>query len=210
MPAFVNPSKPSGLNPVRYLKGAKYDGKFQIYSIAAANTNPFYMGDLVTPVLATDASGIPGITLATAGNVALGVIIAVGTQQYGAYVNPNALQNNFRPSGAQTQVYYAAVSDDPDIIYEIQEGGAGTNLSASLLHHNANIIYAAPAAGVVVSGTQLDNGSLATTSTLNLKIMRLVPRIDNHFVTSPTTGGGAQKWWVMINNHYFRSGITAL
>jgi hypothetical protein len=34
--------------------------------------------------------------------------------------------------------------------------------------------------------------------------------MDNAFVTSPATGGGAQKWWVLINNHYYRTGIIAL
>lgn len=208
--AFVNPSKPAGLSPVRYLNGAKYDGKFQIYAILAADTNPFYMGDLVTPSANGDSSGLPAITLATAGNVALGVIVAVGTQQYGAYANPNALQNNFRPTGAQSQIYYAAVSDDPNIIYEVQEGGAGTNLTQTSCNRNVNIIYAAPATGVVVSGTQINNASVNTTSTLNLKLLRLAPRIDNHYVTVPSTGGGAQKWWAIINNHFFRTGITSL
>lgn len=208
--AFVNPLKPAGLSPVRYLNGAKYDGKGQIYSILAANTNPFYVGDLVTPQANADASGIPSITLATAGNVAVGVIVAVGTNQYGSYSNPNALQNNFRPTGAQSVNYYALVSDDPNIVYEIQEGGTGTNLTITSSQRNANIVYAAPATGVVVSGTQIDNATVNTTSTLNLKLLRLAPRIDNHFVTSPATGGGGQKWWAIINNHYFRTGVTSL
>ena len=65
--AFVNISKPSGLSPVRYLNGATYDGKGQMYSIAAADTNPYFPGDLVTPTATGDVNGIPGITLATAG-----------------------------------------------------------------------------------------------------------------------------------------------
>lgn len=208
--AFVNPLKPSGLSPVKYLNGAKYDGKFQIYAILAADTNAFYPGDLVTPSANGDASGIPVVTLAAAGGVAIGVVVAVGTQQYGAYANPNALQNVFRASGAQPQIYYAAVSDDPNIIYEIQEGGAGTNLTQTACNRNVNVILAAPATGVAVSGTQINNASVNTTSTLNLKLLRLAPRIDNHFVTVPATGGGGQKWWAIINNHYFRTGITSV
>lgn len=208
--AFTNISKPAGLSPVRYLNGAKYTGKGQIYAILASDTNPFFVGDLVTPVANADASGIPCVTLATAGNVAVGVVAAVGTQQYGAYANPNALQTPNRPTGAQAVVYYALVHDDPNIIYEIQEGGAGTNLTITSSNRNVNIIYAAPATGVIVSGTQINNASVNTTSTLNLKLLRLAPRIDNHFVTSPSTGGGGQKWWAIINNHYFRTGITSL
>jgi hypothetical protein len=215
--AIVNPNKPAGLSPVAYLNGANYDGKVRMYSILAANTNPFYVGDLVVPVAggtatASDSRGIPAVTLATAGNAAVGVIVAVGTTPDGGpYANPANLNQNYRPTGAQAVNYYAAVSDDPNIIYEIQEGGAGTNLTNAAVLRNANIVYAAPAAGVYVSGTTLDNGTVAVTATLNLKILGFARRpMDNAFVTTPATGGGAQKWWVLINNHYYRTGIIAL
>jgi len=86
------------------------------------------------------------------------VIVAVGTiPDGGPLANPANLNQNFRPTGAQAVNYYAAVVDDPNVIFEIQEGGAGTNLTKSSLNRNANIVYAAPATGVVVSGTMLDN-----------------------------------------------------
>jgi hypothetical protein len=214
--AFVNPLKPAGLSPVKYLGGANYDGKGQIYSILAANTNPFFFGDFVTLVgggtaAAADANGIPAITLATAGGGGIGAIVGIGTTPFGGpYVNP-ANQGNLasRPSGAQPINYYALVSDDPNIIYEVQEGGAGTNLTNAATSRNANIVYAAPATGVFVSGTQINNATVNTTATLDLKLLRLAPRADNHFVTSPATGGGGQKWWCLINNHLFRAGIAS-
>jgi hypothetical protein len=220
--AFVNPNKPSGLSPIKYLNGANYDGKGQVYSILAANTNPFYVGDLVSLVAgggatAADAAGIPAITLATNGASILGVIVAVGANSAmfpdaGPYLNVGNLGSTiFRPSGAQTQNYYALVSDDPNIIYEIQEGGAGTNLTKSAVGRNAQFLYSAPATGVFVSGTTLDNGNAnGTTATIALKIMRLSRRIDNNFVTNPSTGGGAQKWEVLINNHVFASRPAAI
>jgi hypothetical protein len=210
--AFVNPNKPSGLSPVGYLNGANYDGKGRMYTILAADTNPYYPGDLVVPTGSGDATrGIPGVTLATAGNPSVGVIVAVGTiPDGGPYANPANLNIVNRPSGAQTVNYYAFVSDDPNIIYEIQEGGSGTNLTASALQNNANILYAAPATGVNVSGTTLNNASVTTTSTLNLKIISFARRVDNQFLTSPATGGAAQKWWVIINNHVYRGGTTGI
>jgi hypothetical protein len=221
--AFVNISKPSGLSPVEYINGAKWDGKVRMYYIAPADTNAYWPGDLVTLANAGDpATGIAGITLATAGNVAVGVVqaIGVGNNQVGAsgfgggaggpYINANNLAAVSRASGAQPIAYYAAVIDDPNVIFEIQEGGAGTNLTYSAIGNNANIVYAAPATGVVVSGTTLNNASVATTATLNLQILSLAQRIDNHFVTSPATGGGGQKWWVRINNHQFRAGTAGV
>lgn len=221
--AFVNALKPSGLSPLRYLDAAKYDGKGQMYCVLPANTNPFWVGDLVVPVAGGDVNGIPQITLATAGAPAVGVIVAIGTLNAGTgysvpggpYINPNDLSWVSRPPGAQPVTYYALVSDSPNIIYEIQEGGTATNLTATTaLGKNANIIYAAPSPGPripAVSGTMLDGGSVATSATLNLKILRLVQRIDNHFATTPpsaATGGGGQKWEVLINNHVYRAGTA--
>lgn len=210
--AFVNPNKPAGLSPVAYLNGTNYDGKGRMYTVLAADTNPYFVGDVVTPTTGGDATrGIPAVTLATAGNVAIGVIVAIGTNADGGpYANPANLNLVNRPTGAQSVNYYALVSDDPNIIYEIQEGGAGTNLTNSACSRNANFVYAAPATGVNVSGTTLNNATVNTTVTLNLKILGLARRPDNQFVTSPATGGGSQKWWVLINNHYFRAGIVSI
>lgn len=211
--AFVNPNKPAGLSPVGYLNGANYDGKGRMYTVLAADTNPYFVGDLVVPTGSGDTRGIPGITLASAGGAAVGVIVAIGTNvEGGPYVNPLNLNVVNRPSGAQTVNYYAFVSDDPNIVYEIQEGGAGTNLTQTSLQNNANILYAAPATGVNVSGTTLNNASVTTTATLNLKIISFARRVglDNNFVTTPATGGGAQKWWVIINNHVYRGGTTGI
>jgi hypothetical protein len=189
-----------------------------MYCVLAADTNPYYPGDLVVQAAGGgDTNGVPAVTLATAGNPAVGVVIAIGTLQGtgylapgGPYVNTANLNLVNRPSGAQTTNYYAIVADDPNIIFEIQEGGSGTNLTQTAIGNNGNIVYAAPATGVNVSGTQLNNVGVTTTSTLNLKILRLAQRVDNHFVTSPATGGGAQKWEVLINNHLYRSGTTGI
>lgn len=209
--AFVNPNKPAGLSPVGYLNGANYDGKGRMYTILAADTNPYFVGDLVVPTGSGDTRGLPGVTLASAGGAAVGVIVGIGTNPDGGpYANPLNLNVVSRPSGSQSVNYYALVSDDPNIIYEVQEGGSGTNLTQTSLQSNANILYAAPATGVNVSGTTMNNVGVATTATLNLKIISFARRIDNQFVTSPATGGGSQKWWVIINNHVYRGGTTGI
>lgn len=209
----VNPNKPGGLSPIASLSASGYTGKGRLYYIAPSDTNPYYIGDLVTVTGTGDpVAGLPGITLATAGNPAVGVVIALGvTRDGGAYANPGNLDITWRPSGANVKSYYALVEDDPNVIYEIQEGGVGTNLTTAALQFNANILYSAPATGVVYSGTTLDNGSAAVTATLNLKILSLARRVDNNFITTaPGTGGGAQKWWVLINNHVYRAGTAGV
>lgn len=215
--AFTNPNKPAGLVPVFHLQGLNWNSAVHMYAIPAGDTHAFYPGDLVDLQANCDAAtGLRQITLATAGSTAVGVVAAVGIGNAGPagaggpYINSNDLSKTFRPSGAQTPVYYAAVIDDPYVVFEIQEGGTGTNLAAGTATTEANILYAAPATGVFVSGTTLDNGSLGSSATKNLKFYSFKQAIDNHFVTTPATGGGSQKWWVLINNHRYRAGIAGV
>lgn len=214
--AFVNPNKPSGLSPVATLSGSPWTGKGRMYSIPTSDaTYNYFPGDLVAAVAgAGDANGLPNITMCAAGATAVGVIVAIGTNaQGGPFVNPNNLNTGYAPI-TKLVPYYALVIDDPNVIFEIQESGASTNLTTAVCNYNANIVLGAASTattpGVYVSQTTLNNATApTTTSTFNLKILSLAQRPDNHFVTSPTTGGGAQKWWVLINNHHFRGGITA-
>jgi len=199
-------NKPSGLSPVKYLGGADWDGKVNQYYIAAADTNPFFPGDLVRLNRTADATrGIRGITLAAAGGPAVGVIIAVGTNaEGGPYINPSDLTATSRPTGAQAVAYYAAVCDDPDVIFEIQEDGDGGTIASTDSMDNADIIYAAPATGVRVSGTMVDSSSVADTATLNLKLLGLVRKYEQGVLN---TFGLYAKWLCLINNHQYRTGI---
>lgn len=204
-----NVNRPSGLSPVKYLGGADWDGKANQYYIAAADTNPFYIGDVVTLNNTADATrGIQGITLATAGNPAVGVVVGIGINpEGGPYIDPDNLSRVWRPSGAQTVPYYAMVVDDPNVIFEAQEDGVGGTIAAASSSKNANLIYAAPAAGVRVSGTMIDSSTVNTTSTLNLKLLGLVRRYEGN--GSLNTYGNFAKWLCLINNHYYRAGITS-
>lgn len=204
-----NVNRPSGLSPVKYLGGADWDGKGNMYYIAAADTNAFYIGDLVALNNTADSTrGIQGITLATAGNPAVGVIMGIGINpEGGPYIDPSNLDRIWRPSGAASVPYYALVCDDPYVIFEAQEDGDSGTIAAANVSSNANIIYAAPATGVRVSGTMIDSSSVNTTSTLNLKLMGLVRRYEGN--GSLNTFGDYAKWLCMINNHQYKAGVTA-
>src|SRR5208337_1958997 len=178
--AFVNPNKPAGLSPIMTLSGSDWTGKGSVYSIPTSDsTNAYYVGDVVTLIAGGggDANGYPNVVLATAGAASVGVVVAAGINPLGGpYINPNDLSKTFVPA-TKAVPYYVLVVDDPNMIFEVQESGAGTNLAATTAPgRNANFVYAAPATGVAVSGTTLNNVGLAVTATLNLKILRLAPR----------------------------------
>lgn len=203
---MANVNKPSGLSPVKYLGGADWDGKVNIYSIAAADTNAYFPGDPVILSGSGDGFGIPGVTLATVGaNPVIGVIVAVGTNAKGGpYVNPNDLTATSRPSGAQTPIYYAAVADDPFILFEAQEDSLplpNGALAAGDIGRNIALIAGTPASGVKVSAWQVDSSDAGATGS-NVKLYGLVQRIDNAF-------GNFAKWLVLINNHPYKSSGTA-
>lgn len=202
-----NLNAPSGLSPVMYRNGNFYNGQARLYAVAATDTNPYYIGDVVKMDATNfaDTSGIPYVTRATAGATVRGVVMAVGTAlpygyQGGPYVNPNDLTKTYRPTGAQAVNYYLAVCDDPDVIFEIQEDTTSTPGLASAVTKNANFTAANPATGVFVSGFTLNSNTFATTATLNLKVMQAVQRPDN----TPYTA--YQRWLVTLNNHDFSGG----
>lgn len=199
---MANPNKVMGLSPVKYLNGADWDGRGSVYSLLTDESNIIAVGDPVKLAGSADANGVPNVTRATAGATAVGVVLAIGTNPSGPYINPNNLALVVAPA-TKPVVYYAFVADDPNIIFEIQEGGAGANLVVTDVGQNADFVAANPATGTVVSGFYLDNNAHDTTSTRNLKILRLAPRVDNAL-------GLYAKWWVLLNNHSFRTGIAGI
>ena len=88
--AIVNPNKPAGLAAVKHQIGHAMTGQINMYTVLAADTNPYFPGDLVALTGSGDTRGIPGITLATAGNTAVGVVASIGINPDGGpYINPN-------------------------------------------------------------------------------------------------------------------------
>lgn len=204
-----NVNRPSGLTPVKYLGGADWDGKVNMYYVDPAVTTAIFVGDVVDLSGSGDPTrGIPGCVIATAGNTpVVGVVVAIGINpEGGPYINPNNLAVVSRPSGAQAEPYYAAVVDDPYVIFEVQEGGAGTAFTAANIGENRQILLAAPATGVVVSGLTVNN-NVAANDAGQLKLLGLARRMDQG---TWNTFGAFAKWNVLINNHRYKAATANL
>lgn len=201
---MANQNKPSGLSPVKYLGGADWDGKGNIYFIGSANTDILSIGDPVK--LSGDGDtvrGIPGVVRATAGATAVGVILAIGTSPDGGpYIDPTNLSVVAAPA-TKTKNYYALIADDPSTIFQAQEVNSGTALTSAAIGENIDFLAANPATGVNVSAFTLDNANHDTTSTRNCKLLGLARLPNNAF-------GLASQWLVLINNHAYRTGITGV
>lgn len=197
---MANVSKPCGLKPVGYLNGSPWNGQARIYYVPSSNATALYVGDPVTRLTASaDANGIPSVAIGVAGSAICGVIVGVLKAVAGVSLQGTTLDLTTRNLAAST-AGYVLVADDPNILFEIEEGttagAAGTALTASAIGNNANFIVLAGASTVGDSGTLLDNATEATTATLNLKIMSLAQREDNAL-------GARAKWIVKINNHQY-------
>jgi hypothetical protein len=197
----ANQNRPAGLSPLEYLDGSPYNGKARMYYIAPNNGSVFAIGDPVVMSGDGDANGVAGVALATAGTSAiiLGAIVGMGSIVYGgAGVDPN-LPNNVIVPAAKTRAYYVLVSDDPSIVYSVQEGGAGAALTAADCGRGFNLLSGTNTG--FVSGWQFDNASGGVEVGRQLQLLGLVQttQADNSF-------GTYAKWKVRINCHQYTTG----
>lgn len=199
---MANASRPKGLVPVGYLGGSPWNGQARIYYVPAGNATALYVGDPVTRLTADgDTNGIPSVSIGVAGSAICGVIVGVLPTYPGVSLVGTTIDLARRSLPVST-AGYVLVADDPNILFEIQEGttaaAAGTALTAAAIGNNANFVITAGATTTSDSKTVLDNATEATTATLNLKLMGLAQREDNAF-------GSYAKWIVKINNHQYGS-----
>lgn len=197
---MANANRPSGLSPVQYLNGSPWNGQAKTYSIAAAYATVLAIGDPVASSGTSDTNGVPGIVRAADTGAIRGVIVGLGTQE-NLIANPANLDSTIRPGAAQTTTWYALVVDDPNVVFEVQEGG--TPMTAADVGLNTNLTITN--ANAYISQVVLDNADKAATATLQVKLLGLAryPAGTNAF-------GLYAKWLVKINNHELSAGTAGV
>lgn len=193
---MANPNAPHGLSPVGYLDGSPWNMQARMYRIPSTDGTAYGVGDVVKSATGADAAGITNVVLAAAGDVARGVIvgIVVAPTVKGNPVSGMVPNLNVQTIPAtKAYDYYVLVADDPSIIFEAQCNNTGT---LTITSQNANIVTAALGTNYV-SQTQVNNASIATTNTLQLKILGQPqrPNVDNS-ANAPLL--------VMFNTHEFK------
>ena len=198
---MANENRPAGFIPRQYFNGAPWNGQARLYSIAANYGTALYIGDPVISSGTADAKGVPGVVLGAAAGALRGVIVGLGKTPGGLF-NPSNLDITYKPA-SDPSVWYAAVVDNPNVLFEIQEESNGTALAATEI--GLNTIPVIAAGNGFVSGWQLRSASGATpntTATLQLRLMGLVQRPGNEF-------GAYAKHLVQINVHELGHGTGA-
>ena len=189
---MANPNTPYGLRPYSYVHGAPYAGAVRIYAVPANNGTALYYGDPVKLITnSSDANGVQNVVIGSAGGGAytLGSFMGVANNA-GQLVIP-VLQNQtpYLPASTAAYVY---VTDDPTILYAIQEDGLGGAMVAGASGRNADLVSGSGSTITSQSGWMLDSSTLQTTNTLQLRIIQLLQEPDNAV-------GLSAKWLVKLN-----------
>lgn len=199
---MANINAANGLAPVRYLNGAAWNQQANLYVIPSTDTNQYGVGDIVLALAGADANGIPQVVKAAASSIPRGVIVGIDpVLTAGVSLQGTALSlETIAIPGTKTKAYYVYVVDDPMVIFEVQ--GSGTVTAVASIGKNAAPVIANPATGSPFSGSQLDTATVATTSTLMLKILGLAQRPGLDFTANA-------KFLVSFNVHDLKSVGTA-
>lgn len=193
---MANTNRPDGLSPVRYLSGAPYNGAANVYTTTTGDGTAIGIGDPVldlgTTTLNADGTYTKDVKIAATTDVITGVVIAV------------------LPETRDSTLYRAAnvvrrllVADDPNLLFEIQEGGSGTALAAADLGLNISLSIGSPSTTSGRSGAILDNSTEATSNLLALKLVQFVSRPDNEI-------GYYARWLVRINRHRYADQLAGV
>jgi hypothetical protein len=160
-------------------------GPLRTYFVPATDATAIYPGDPVVIAGDADSMGYPTVTRATAGagNRITGVMVGLRPGGNGTTTPPR-----FR---AASTAEYILVADDPAILFEVQE--IGTALTAASTGLNANLTFGAGGNNFAgQSGAGIDTASVATTNTLQVRLIELQHRPDVEI-------GQYAKWLVAIN-----------
>lgn len=196
---MANVNRPFGMAPVRNSDGSTWNQAVTTVVIPSTDIVAYAIGDIVSSAAGADANGVPYVAKTAANGVARGVIVGFDVTGFGTAVSlagaSLALENTNIPA-TKTKDYYALIVEDPNVVFEIQaDAVTAANLVAANMNKNADfVVGAAPSTGTGQSGTVLSSASIATTSTLPLKIRGLVQRDDNAF-------GAYARLLVSFNKH---------
>lgn len=191
---------PNGFQPVKKLDGSAWTGATNPYQIASVYATALFRGDPVT----TLADGTLGVGVA--GATCVGVFWGVKyTDSTGVVKFMNYWPGN--PGVLTGSAVEALVIDDPNTVFSVQEtsgtGTAGTPLTLADRGLNINFLYTAGSTATGTSAVSINNATEADTAALNCKILQLDPTPGNAI-------GAFANWHVVLNNHFYRGGVTGI
>ena len=206
---MANANVARGLIPYAMVWGARYTGSFNTYFVPSSYGTALYVGDPVDIVSSSnDANGIPAVQLASVGSPILGVV--VGIINGGDMGSITAVTRDLPVYHAASTAQYLAICDDPNVLYEVQDDASSQATAPKLwAGKNANLVSGSGSTVTGYSGWQMAASTVATTNTLDVKIIRPLQQADNTIGTAANTNMNA-KWLVKLNNSRFANQIAGV
>lgn len=206
---MANANVPRGLIPYATIWGQKYNGSFNTYFVPSSYGTALYVGDPVDIISSSnDANGIPACKLATVGSPVIGVV--VGIINGGDMGSMNTVTRDLPVYHPASTAQYLAIADDPNLLHAIQDDASSQATAPNLwAGKNANLVSGSGSNVTGYSGWQMAASTVATTNTLDLKIIRPLQQPDNTIGTAANTNMNA-KWLVKLNNSRFANLIAGV
>lgn len=190
---MANTYAPFGFRPSRRLDGAEPNYQIAARPLASTNTNKIGYGDPVK----TGASGatfLQGyLDIATTGSQMTGIFIGCSyTDTQLGYVERPAW---LAPTTAVAGSVVGKVILDPMMVFEVQVGNDTSALTQANMGNNINLGGAgSPTTTSGISQAYVDGATIATTNTLNFRLIGFSPAVNN----DPTSANPIVE--VIINN----------
>ncbi len=173
--AYPTIDKPYGLKPINLIGGQVYAGSTRLMSIASGYNTSIYYGDVVKRVANGTVEKDVGTTTATPVGIFVGC----------TYTNPTTKQKQFAqywPAGTVASDAQAYVVDDPDVLFKVATVSSGTTVAfygPDAVGANAALVQNSGSNTTGDSTIAIDGTSIATTASLPIRIVDIVPDTSN-------------------------------
>ncbi|MGA0983359.1 MAG: hypothetical protein ACO3SE_07150 [Sedimenticolaceae bacterium] len=173
--AYPTVSKPYGLRPVNLIGGQVFAGSTRQLKIASAYGTDIFFGDVVKLASSGTIQVDSGTTTATPVGVFMGC----------TYTDPSTKQKRFSqywPASTVASDAMAYVADDPDVLFKVVTVSSGTTVAfygQTLVGNNAALVQNAGSTTSGDSAVAIDGSSAATTASLPIRIVDVVPDTAN-------------------------------
>lgn len=183
---MANADRPNGFTPIMLIDGSPFNGAVRKYSVDATNATAIFPGDAIT----LEADG--NVTPAAAGGVVLGVCTGVVVDRtIAATEHPGYL-----PATTAGEIYVAV---GPNVLYEVQEDGLVSQLAATDVGANIDLIAGAGSTTTGRSAHELDSDTVTSAGSAQFRLVDYIRREDNE------VGVANSRWIVRVHESHLNA-----
>lgn len=192
---MANTNSPRGLIPVSNATGAPYNGAVMQMVHASGDSQAIYVGDIVTMTGTSVQINIGG----SLQSFPLAAQFASGGVEDGVCIGVDYITRDspvYAPASTQVVI---SVAVDPNLLCLVQDVSTGTPLTSNDIGLNCDILVNQGSTVTGYSAMVLNNGTEATTNTLDVKIIGQLQSPGNDLGDSVSSGAASGQWLVKLN-----------